>query len=324
MIFRMKLISILLVTGCSFFIMCEYLKVSQIYQQRTSTELTNMTTNIKENTPSTDTTRGSPTNNSRQFSRHDTLAMSQVLARNPHNATPRILLYFTTYPKTEHLTNLQTCWPQLIANSTLLRFADVLVFLGGTATNNMLSQWETALENLPVKATLKHDKLNPGYQEGAMRAMHLLLTRNWSSGYDWVIRLNPDTLIYDDHYLSNFLYMTRISAVLGSCAHNLVKLPREKQVSRFVMTDFFAFRPDQILSNSFSDWATAANAEKQATRVFDNIITRRACVWIFPINLDGQCRVRGNGIWHANAKCTSILQHKPWENQPLWQPLMPE
>lgn len=201
----------------------------------------------------------------------------------------RLLLYFATYPAHEqHLQFLETCWRELLHRGRVLRRADVVLFLGGEATSEKLSRWRLAVQKLKVNATLYHDASNPGYQQGAMRAAHMLVTNGWWRGYDWVVRLNPDVLIYDDTYLEKFFQQQELSAVLASCEHFL---------GAKVHSDFFAVRPSRLPQDSFADWETyRGTAEYQATKVFQSIMQRKEHAWLLPENMDRACRVRGELI----------------------------
>ena len=207
----------------------------------------------------------------------------------------RVLLYFTTFPKHQHLVMMRSCWPSLLSAGKLLHSADVLVFLGGEAEPDTIAQWKAEVQKLAANATVVHDSWNPGHQLGAMRAMHLLMKNSWWKGYDWVIRLNPDVLIYDDTWIDIFFRDEKLSAVLANCQANLMKSVGH------VHTDFFAMRPDRIPENSFADWETARHAETQATKEFTEIILQKKCAWLLPMNLDKACRVRGEwwGMQHS-------------------------
>ena len=221
----------------------------------------------------------------------------------------RVLLYMTTFPKVQHLQIIQECWPLLIRQSTLLSRADVLVFLGGEVTPAFLSEWKEALRHLPVNATLHYDPLNPGYQQGSMRAVNELFQNGWAQDYDWVIRINPDVLIYDDTDLLALMSIANqsVSAVLCNCDMTQDTLSQTN-------TDFFAVRPSAILANSFADWSTFPNAEKQATRAFASIVQENSSAWILTHNKwEGLCRVRGNGLWHGHDSCAAVLNLKPWQ-----------
>jgi len=223
----------------------------------------------------------------------------------PDPGIGRVLLFFTTFPKSQHLKMIRECWPTLIRKSRLLSNSHVLVFLGKVAPHNLLSDWEEALQHLPVNYTFRYDPYNPGYQEGAMRAAHELFHNGWCDGYDWVIRINPDVLIYDDMKLFALMNVKKVSAVLANCETREDKL--------LVHTDFFAVRPSVIPKESFSDWKTFPNAEKQATRFFTEIIRQESSAMIQLYNRDSACRLRGNGIWHSHDSCTATLELKPWQ-----------
>lgn len=227
-----------------------------------------------------------------------------VASRAPqaHARPGRVLLYFTTYPKQQHLNYMRTCWPRLLRDFALSRSVDVLVFLAGKASEGFLAEWKEAVRRLPVNATFYYDSLNPGYQPGAMRAMHVLVQNNWGAGFDWVIRLNPDVLIYDDHYLGSFLDNSQISAVFAACSPTFIETNSKHALGNRIMTDFFAVRPHAIPRNAFSDWATAPNAEFQATEVFGDIVRRGTCAYLTPLNFDWQCRIRGAPA-HACCLC---------------------
>ena len=158
-------------------------------------------------------------------------------------STRQLLLLFTSYPSAEHLHALTTCWPKLIRASPLLLAADVLhrphtvdhlnlhcapipsvhcsaraacvaqVLLHVNGVNETAAgpfaaaQWRRALSALPNERTglEAHDR-NPGKQEGALYSMHVALQRGWFSGYEWVLRINPDVYIYDDEFLSQQLH----------------------------------------------------------------------------------------------------------------------
>lgn len=100
----------------------------------------------------------------------------------------RILLYITTHMSEMHFWYLQACWPKALHHSSLLRNADVMVYL--TAPEKVK---ELAIQQLNY--TFKdqnnltiHAVDNPGLQEGAMAAMRDATKNKWFDGYDWIIR----------------------------------------------------------------------------------------------------------------------------------------
>ena len=64
----------------------------------------------------------------------------------------------------------------------------------------------------------------------------------WWSGYDWVVRLNPDVIIRDDAFLRTQMARDDVDAIVANC--------NKGRVVR-VMTDFTAWRPAKIPAGAF-------------------------------------------------------------------------
>jgi hypothetical protein len=58
---------------------------------------------------------------------------------------------------------------------------------------------------------------NPGYHAGAIKVMLDGLHEGWFNAYDWVIRLNPDTMVYDDSRLAQAMNNKQYAVVLANC-----------------------------------------------------------------------------------------------------------
>ena len=75
-------------------------------------------------------------------------------------------------------------------------------------------------------ATIFFSVFNPGYQDGAKYAMHVALTSGWFDAYEWVVRINPDVMVFDESRLT--LAMAglfgpspgRYEGVFASCRRN--------------------------------------------------------------------------------------------------------
>ena len=246
---------------------------------------------------------------------------------NPSQKNIKILLFFTTFPKNQHLTALQDCWPILLNQSKLLKSADIMVLMGGFLSKNELNAWKFVTKKIKSNASFQYQKLNPGYQEGAMKAMYDLNYNQWGRQYDWVIRLNPDVLIYDDSYFLPLIQSSTISAILGSCQYK-----KSENFSSFffsnqswIHTDFFAIRPHKLKQKDFSDWKTAKNAETQAKHIFLPLIKKGEVAWLQPktANRKQGCRMLGNGVWHSHDSCKSLLINKPWNKFSTAKPFIP-
>ena len=211
----------------------------------------------------------------------------------------------------------------------------------------MVANWTAQLNYLAAgtkgKARLHHEPMNAGYQGGAMLAMHTLLSKGWQRDYDWVIRLNPDVLVYDDSYLDSFFRSPYLNTVLANCHGGTL----QNQGTVAVMSDFFAFRPEHIPSNAFANWQEEHSAEEQVTRVFNDSISFKTCAWLLPHQNSFTCRTRGNGVWHwhydmnidashasrfckqggpcKESTCVETLQAKRWHQDPIAAlPTVPE
>ena len=140
----------------------------------------------------------------------------------------RLLLYLATHLSDDHAACL-TCWPAMLAHAPLLRTADVLVYAGGPAAAVPAARlsWQSIVNALPNRnATIFFSVFNPGYQDGAKYAMHVALTSGWFDAYEWVVRINPDVMVFDESRLT--LAMAglfgpspgRYEGVFASCRRN--------------------------------------------------------------------------------------------------------
>jgi len=204
----------------------------------------------------------------------------------------RLLFFFSSYPKHQHLKHLIDDWS---VHSKQFPDADALIFVGGSLNASYRREWEKAVKQLSFqKSTLITDDWNPGYHEGAMRAIAHAHAQGWWDSYEWVIRLNPDVLIYNAYILKSMLQQKSIWAIFANCWPSLKRIQ--------VHTDFFAVRPQRLPRNAFSGWENEKSAEVHATNVFKPLfIDNNRCGWIISKGTR-TCRVNGNGLWHTGPK----------------------
>ena len=185
-----------------------------------------------------------------------------------------------------------------------------IVYLGGEVEISILDKWTAALHAIPNNTTLMYNKWNPGYQEGAMMSMSVFFEKKWWHGYEWIVRLNPDTFIYNDTLLKTMMFSNNnVDAVLANCEpHVVYNQSFGGTIKNFnVHTDFFAVRPEKLPPDAFSDWQKQKNAERQASHIFANLVRNRRVAWILRKNRDYSCRVRGSGLCHENGnKCEFV------------------
>ena len=178
-----------------------------------------------------------------------TQSLYSIKAKEP--TSPRVLLYITTHMSDQHVELLLGCWPYTIANSKLVRMADVAVFVNGNQNrrnyNEALLRTVFQSKNITV-----HHSPNLGYQNGAISAMANGDKQGWFQGYDWVVRVNPDVIIRDDTYLlSTISGDVDVDGVFVDC-HEKCKGDTHCNDTGFQMhSDFTAFRPSAIPSDIF-------------------------------------------------------------------------
>lgn len=244
----------------------------------------------------------------------------------------KVLLYFTTsleghfqsrhHPKANQLPQFKYLWPFALRKSDLLRNADVLIHASVTFNDHTpihdvmnkttgmkyvdatpehlcrgLTQAVRSFPNCNVTILFME---NPGYQGGAIKAMVDGYQQGWFAPYDWVIRLNGDTMIYDDTRLTAFMQESECNAVFSNCAtspDDPVKL----------MSDFFAFRPDRVDYSMWRlDWWSRLNAERWTTAAFQSVVEKQKHRWIQSLSKSVYCRVMQQDIAH---------QHFCWHDQ---------
>jgi len=200
----------------------------------------------------------------------------------------KILLYVTTHMSPGHVWYLKSCWPEAMKHSLVLRSADVAIYL-----NSPLDQREDNKKVL--KEAFKHNHLdiherdNPGYQEGALAAISDATKEGWFSGYDWVIRLNPDVIIRDESFLVDTMENDPdATGLFINCDPNgLVRADGLK-----IHTDFFAIKPAVLKPDAFLKPAEG-NAEYSFTQdVREVILEKNNHRWIPGANPETPKRCR--------------------------------
>eukprot|EP00959_Pyramimonas_sp_CCMP1952_P285877 5977583-Pyramimonas_sp.AAC.1 len=86
-----------------------------------------------------------------------------------------------------------------------------------------------------------------------MKAMHVAAPRGLFRGYDWVIRINPDVILYDEKPLFDLMENPRNWGVIATCYYS------NRLHCNLTHTDFFAVRPQYVDEQAFADWEWQAN-----------------------------------------------------------------
>ena len=217
---------------------------------------------------------------------------------------PRILLYITTHVSDQHLEFLKRCWPYILHNTKLVAMSDIFIFSTGNpdASEYILSMIREVVVPADHKyySTYKRHRNitlvqanNPGYQEGANLALKEAATHGWFHGYDWVVKVNPDVLIYNDTWILDTMTQDQnASGIFVDCFDG-------NGGKRLIQTDFFSIRPEAFPEEPFRNMLNLAeNAERTATSFFSQSISNGTDRWLPDI---GQmhliCRVGWERGW---------------------------
>jgi len=212
----------------------------------------------------------------------------------------RVLLYVTTAGSYQHMSFLE-CYPQYLEKqSEFTGMTDVLLQVAEEkpGSDDRHQRFQDLLNKWPVHGRQIRYTGNPGKQAGAMKAVHDALSNGWFKGYDWVIRINPDVIIWDSSRLLSLMKEERNWGVFVTCG-NIKKFG-----GLLTDTDFFAVRPEQVPANAFADWEAYARmgkvAEAQATRAFQQIYKSGNYSWLKVkpslINMKFECLMISNGV----------------------------
>jgi hypothetical protein len=219
----------------------------------------------------------------------------------------RILLLITSHLSDFHSNLLKNCWPHVLANSELLRNADTHFYI--TNTQNKEIPYFTRKTMTVVD--------NPGYQQGAIGVLHDPEIIRLFKKYDWVIRTNPDVIIYDTKRIWNFMNNPNVDGIFSNCnskriedtlksSHPDISKPCTSNCTlRRIMTDFMIFRPKSI---NFTTTKINGNAEHDASTMFRPLVLTGRDRWLVHRNHDGYCRIRLHSeIEHTHKMCRQII-----------------
>lgn len=212
------------------------------------------------------------------------------------NNHPSVLLLVTTHMSRAHFESLKHCWWGLIANSTLLQSADVVV--ASTAPPSIhpgALQWFAA-DVFGGTAGVRVMHLGEaGHQDGSMLAMRRAEEGKWFEDYDWVIRVNPDVLIKNDTWLLQTMRDDTVDAILSYC-----RLGRDQRRKPAIMTDFTIFRPRAIKPGSYSNTTSYKYAELQANAAFMDVVDAKRHRSIPHTSRNLACRINSPSVFHSH------------------------
>lgn len=217
----------------------------------------------------------------------------------------RLLLFVTSHLSLFHMKMLETCWPLMMRDQTLRR-AHVHAFL--------TSHKVPPLQHLPNNVTITHAN-NPGYQQGAKLAMHDPTQHLIMRRFDWVIRLNPDVIIYSMALLKEVMSDPSVDAIFANCGQSwgtVDPLCKKGCLGRKTMSDFFAFRPKALNLSQDPLHDVRADAEDDAERFFRRIVMKGRERWLSSSHRTGWCRIKNTDVRHEHSmrRCRVAANYK--------------
>jgi len=257
-----------------------------------------------------------------------TSGMSAVSLETGITSLLRVVLFVTTVGSKQHLAFL-SCQAGLFSRLPRLSNADAILSVGlpklsageGTAPPKEVRRYEQLVRDWPCRRKTVRFIKNLGYQAGAVEATHIAFSSGWFDGYDWVIRMNPDVVIYNENPLFDFMERPDNWGVFAGCnpgepcrQHSGCGLKRK---GFWTHTDFNAVRPDRLPRDAFNVSGKKVHAESHATMAFQDIFSARTDAYIWNQDVDHNCRIRGGGVWHTQEACPALVN--AWERKtPPW------
>ena len=221
----------------------------------------------------------------------------------------RVLVYITTQVSAMHTSFLEYCWPSMMSRVGMFQRADVLFFATSNQTNTtQMQDYKTFLMRIFTghNLTVVH-RANPGYQQGAMLALLDAIEYDWFSGYDWVVRLNPDVLVRSDRWITQMMATPGVDGIFVDCLDS--RCPNSSRCAQALIHTDFIVRPQAIAGKTIlSALRKFTNAERMATFLFSPIVTKGHDRWIPNTKQSGQCRVRGRQSPVVHDHSAQIIQ----------------
>ena len=228
----------------------------------------------------------------------------------------KILLFITTHMSEQHIWFLKACWPAALKHSSLLRSSDIAVYLNPPREERMsaIELLQQTFPNQPLAvhvddpASRQCDTLNwnCNRQAGAIAALSDAARAGWFSGYDWIIRVNPDVIIRNDTWmLETMRSEPNVTGLLINC--------RNSTTSFNIHTDFFAIKTEALPADAFTttvnDREGTPNAEYSFTRDIMNTVLKKGNMrWIPGAQPpDPVCRAG----WKRDPTTTDVIHYHP-------------
>ena len=150
-----------------------------------------------------------------------------------------------------------------------------------------------------IVAELRYRRtLRRHFSDGAIMAMKFLQEhRNYTTGYDWVIRLNPDVIIRNTDWIETTMENANVDGIFADCYSSGCESHCAKGL---IHTDLTIFRPRSLPFGVLD----ITNAERYATALFQTVVDRGRDRWIPQTTQYGVCRVNSPHVVHNHSILT--------------------
>jgi len=218
-----------------------------------------------------------------------------------------VAVYITTHLSDQHKSYLQ-CWPsKVLAGKQMLAQADIIVQTFGGIDDDVKDMLAAFPNNIVRLANIG---VNPGYQAGAVKAVAEAFRNPWMMGYEWMIRVNPDVVIWNEAPLVAAIQSSDKFGVFANCRQKYD--PKNLRLQ----SDFFALRINKVSRYGMSQLSLKGNAENHITWALQWMADGNHSVLLVPQNDKTDCRIAGGGVWHENVYCEPLFHSSPWLHAP--------
>ena len=197
-----------------------------------------------------------------------------------------LVVYITTHCSPAHVAMLKSsCWKDMVAS--LPRHADISFYITHPECEKACDIPSYFAPTSIICGTEK------GKQNGAIAALHNRDAVTMLHKYVWVLRLKPDTIVFNTRYILG-LRKPHLDAVVATCLGVEMTLPLR------LHTDFTLFRSSLLSGGA----ALSANAERDLEMIL-RPASRKLILWKNPSNV---CRINFRGVVTHNHRPPPVCE----------------
>lgn len=233
----------------------------------------------------------------------------------------KLLILITTHFSQSHRRFLEDCWPNLVSQPLIIQ---IFIFTSQKILKNLFSILIITVNSIfpkfnytkPTTLMIQTDHYdhNEERQIGAKSVMHDPRMQCIFQNYEWIMRLNPDVIVFDTRRIVKMMRIPHLDAMTCNCNWRIAKEYNQtsaesivlakpwpkKEYKEFgpwehpiVMTDFIIFRPRAIAVNQTH---SHVNAEYDMT----NLLQESKNIAILSTTQYKHCRVNSDEVKHVH------------------------